>query len=83
MDFFGIGPGEVLLIIVIALIVLGPGKIVHFSREMGKMAHAFRKASSDLTAQITKELDVEEKSQNKTPPLPPETHVKPADPPST
>ncbi len=65
MDFFGIGPGELLLIIVIALIVFGPGKIVQISRELGKTVHAFRKASSELAAQVTKELESENKDHSK------------------
>jgi sec-independent protein translocase protein TatA len=83
MDFFNIGPGELLLIIVIALIVFGPGKIVSISRDLGKALHAFRKASSDLTAQITKEIDLEEKGQNEKSHLPPDTTVKPKEPPLT
>lgn len=68
MDFFDIGAGELLLILVIALIVMGPGKIIKFSQELGKMVHSFRKASSELNSQITRELDVEEEDQ----PSPPE-----------
>jgi TatA/E family protein of Tat protein translocase len=47
MDFFGIGPGELLLIVIIALMTFGPGKMVEASRQLGKMVRAFRKASSD------------------------------------
>jgi len=32
MDFFGIGPWEILLIIIVALIVVGPGKIPEIAR---------------------------------------------------
>ncbi len=61
MDFFGIGMGEILLILVIALIVWGPGRIVEIGRTLGKIVRTLRKASSDLTAQVTKELEKEEK----------------------
>ena len=64
MDFLGIGPGELLLILIIALIVFGPGKIVEVSRQLGKTVRAFRKASSELTAQVTKELESEEKDHS-------------------
>lgn len=56
MDFLDIGGGEILLILIIALIVLGPGKIVEIGRTLGKMMRAFKKATSDLTTQISKEL---------------------------
>ena len=65
MDFFGIGSGEVLLILVVALIVLGPGRIVEVGRTLGRIARTLKKASFDLTSQVTKELEIEEK---KTPP---------------
>lgn len=83
MDFLGIGPEEILLIVVIALIAFGPGRIVQISRDLGKMVHAFRKASSDLTTQITRELDLEGKDQDNTSHLPPEATVKPKEPPPT
>ncbi|MFC2002487.1 twin-arginine translocase TatA/TatE family subunit [Chloroflexota bacterium] len=63
MDFFGIGTGEVLLILIVALIVFGPGRIVEIGRTLGRMMHTLKKASSDLTAQVTKELDGEEKNR--------------------
>ena len=61
MDFFDIGPTELPLIPVVALIVFGPGKVVEISRDAGKALRAFKKASSDLTAQVSKELEIEEK----------------------
>ena len=67
MEFFGIGGGELLLILVIALILMGPGKIIKFSQELGKMVHSFRKASAELTTQITRELDMEAKNQSSPP----------------
>ena len=67
MDFLGIGGWEVLLILVIAVLVLGPEKIVEFGRTLGKMARTLKKATSDLTAQVTKEV----KEQEKKPPPPP------------
>lgn len=61
MDFFGIGGWELLLILVIAVIVMGPGKIVGVARTLGKITHALKKASSELTSQITKELEDKER----------------------
>ncbi len=62
MDFFGIGFAEVLLVLVVALIIWGPGKIIEIARMLGRMVRTLRKVSSDLTAQITKEIEGEEKS---------------------
>ncbi len=57
MDFFGIGGGEVILIILVALIVFGPGRMVEIARTLGKMVYKLKNMTSDLTTQITKEID--------------------------
>lgn len=62
MDFFGIGFGEILLILIIALIVLGPGKVPEMARTLGKIVRALRKATTDLTTAVTKEIETEEKT---------------------
>ena len=64
MDFVGIGMGEVLMILVIALIIWGPGRIAEVGRTLGKVMRTIRKASFDLTAQVTKELELEEKEDS-------------------
>ncbi|OGO19785.1 MAG: hypothetical protein A2144_13170 [Chloroflexi bacterium RBG_16_50_9] len=64
MEFFGMGLGEILLILVIVLVIWGPGKIVDAGRTMGKLARNFKKATADLTTQITSET--EEKKGNST-----------------
>ena len=63
MGFFGIGTGEVILILVVALIIWGPERVVEVGRTLGKMTRAFKRATFDLTSQVTKELDKEEKKQ--------------------
>jgi sec-independent protein translocase protein TatB len=61
MDFLSIGTGEVLMILLVALLVLGPNRVVEFARTMGKVMRTIKKASFDLTSTVTKELE-EEKS---------------------
>jgi len=61
MDFFSMGTGEILLILVIALIIWGPGRIVAIGRTLGKTVRTLRKASLDLTTQLGKELEAGEK----------------------
>jgi sec-independent protein translocase protein TatA len=62
MNFFDMGIGEILLILVVALIIWGPGKIPEIGRMLGRMVATLRKTSFDLTTQIKKELEEEEKS---------------------
>ncbi len=57
MGFSGIGIWEIVLIIVVALIVLGPGKIPEIARKLGKAVRAIRKASADLTTAVSREMN--------------------------
>ena len=61
MGFLDIGIGEILLILIVALIIWGPGRVVEVGRTLGRIVRTLRKASFDLTTQVTKELEAEEK----------------------
>jgi len=45
---FNIGPLELLIILVLALIILGPGKLPEVGSALGKTIREFRKAASDI-----------------------------------
>jgi len=62
MGFLDMGLPEILLILIVALIIWGPGKLPEIAKTLGKTIRSFRKATSDLTTTITKELDMEEKN---------------------
>lgn len=68
MDLFGMGMGEILLILVVALLIWGPGKLPEIARTLGKMVSTLRKASLDFTTQFKKELEEEEKKTSTPPP---------------
>ncbi len=57
MNFFNIGPMELILLLVLALIILGPRKLPEAAKGLGKAISEFRKASQDLTSGIARELD--------------------------
>ena len=61
MDFFGIGFGEVLLILIVALIIWGPKRLPEIARTLGRAVRTLRKATYDLTSAVTKEIDIQEK----------------------
>jgi len=60
MSFLDLGMGEILLVIVVALVIWGPDKLPEIVRKVGKVVNTLKKASSDLTAEIRKELEKEE-----------------------
>ena len=69
MPFPNIGPGELILILIIALVVLGPGKLPDVAQSLGKSVREFRKAATDITD--AGKLDVPPPSEQATPPAPP------------
>jgi sec-independent protein translocase protein TatA len=68
MDFFGIGPWEIFLILIVALLVIGPGKIPEIARTLGRTVRAIRKASAELTTAVTRELEAAEKAEKESAP---------------
>ena len=58
MTLFGIGPVELLIILALALVVLGPTKLPEAARSIAKVVGEFRRASQDVTAAVTRELDM-------------------------
>lgn len=59
MGFLGIGGWEILLILILALIIWGPGRLPEIARTLGKTVRALKKASFDLTNTVTKEIEKE------------------------
>jgi TatA/E family protein of Tat protein translocase len=50
MPFIGnIGAPELIIILIIALVILGPGKLPDVAQSLGKSVREFRKAATDLT----------------------------------
>jgi TatA/E family protein of Tat protein translocase len=45
---FNIGPGEIVLVLAIALLVLGPGKLPEVGASLGKTIREFRKNATDV-----------------------------------
>jgi sec-independent protein translocase protein TatB len=55
---FNLGMGELLLIFVVALIVLGPGRLPKLAQDLGKALREFRKAADDVKNQLTADESV-------------------------
>jgi len=49
MPFPNIGPGELILILIIALVLLGPGRLPDVAQSLGKSVREFRRAATDVT----------------------------------
>jgi Tat protein translocase TatB subunit len=53
---FNIGPQEMIVIFVVALIVLGPEKLPALGRTIGKGLAEFRRASAELRGSLEREM---------------------------
>ncbi|MCE2463558.1 MAG: twin-arginine translocase TatA/TatE family subunit [Dehalococcoidia bacterium] len=55
MNIFGIGMLEILIILIVALIILGPAKTVHMAKNAGRMMGEVRRAFTDLSRAVEEE----------------------------
>ena len=53
MPGLNIGPGEIILVLAIALLVLGPGRLPEVGASLGKTIREFRKNASDVQEAAT------------------------------
>jgi len=69
MDFMGVGSTELIIILVIAGIVLGPRRMARMALEFGKLVRNLRNYYVELTGDLNRELamlaEPEEQSQTR------------------
>lgn len=67
MDLFSsVGTQEILMILLVAIIIIGPVKIADFGKTMGKFTRNIKQTTTELTTNFNKELEqleVEEKGK--------------------
>lgn len=61
---FGIGMPELLLILAVALVVIGPKKLPDLAKSLGKALGEFKRATNDLKQSIEKDTGLDEVRQN-------------------
>jgi TatA/E family protein of Tat protein translocase len=59
MNILGMGPMEILLIVVLALIVFGPAKLPEMMGQVGKAIADFRRATSQLSDEFNRTIQAE------------------------
>ena len=50
---FGLGFGEIILVLVVALLVLGPEKLPKLAKQLGRGMREFRRAASEFQATLS------------------------------
>jgi sec-independent protein translocase protein TatB len=58
MDIFGIGGNELIVIILLAGIILGPERLARSAREIGKFVKNAKAYFTSLSSELRAELDV-------------------------
>lgn len=64
---FGIGMQELIIIVIIALLVVGPKKLPDVAKTLGKGFNEFRNALDGVTEDFKQTIQKEEKPQDKKP----------------
>ncbi|MHB8058519.1 MAG: TatA/E family twin arginine-targeting protein translocase [Desulfuromonadaceae bacterium] len=64
---FGIGMPEMIVILVIALIVIGPHKLPDLAKSLGKGLAEFKKASEDFQKNVQEESRKSDVNENEVP----------------
>jgi TatA/E family protein of Tat protein translocase len=83
MNFLGMGPMELMLILVLALIIFGPGKLPEIAGQVGKVVRDFRRTTSELSSEFSRtlSLEMEERRTTDAPAAAPaEAYAEPAPP---
>ena len=60
---FGIGLPELVIIIIVALLVVGPTKLPEVARSLGKALGEFRRMADDVKETIEQEMTIEEEKK--------------------
>lgn len=59
MNILGLGPGELMLIAVLGLIVFGPGRLPEIAAQLGKAVRDLRQSSADIRSEFQRSFTVD------------------------
>jgi sec-independent protein translocase protein TatA len=64
-----LGFGEILIILLLALVIFGPRRLPEIGKTVGKGLREFRRAASDLRSEIESDIDDEDEPPRVSPPV--------------
>ncbi len=66
---FGLGPTELIVILIIALVIFGPSRLPKVGQSVGQALKAFRDSTDKVQEEVQKSIDqADAKSESSTPP---------------
>ncbi len=57
---FGLGPTELIFILVIALIIFGPKRLPDIAKSIGKGVNSFKKAANSITDEVKSAAEMDD-----------------------
>jgi sec-independent protein translocase protein TatA len=63
MEIFGIGPLELMVIGVVAMLVFGPKKLPELGKTMGQATRSFKVAAQEFQNELSREIEKESTPQ--------------------
>ena len=58
MEFLNLGPFELLLVLIVAFLILGPERVAEVGNSLGRLTRQLRRTTSDLTREaLTREVE--------------------------
>ena len=76
MTMFNVGPMELIVILLVALLIVGPKRLPEVGRSIGKSLREFRRATEEVRSSFEASLD-DEGGEESTDPEPSERHASP------
>jgi len=64
MNIFGVGLPEVTVILILALLILGPKKLPELGKQLGKTLKSLKKASNEFQNEIDQVMNEEDKEES-------------------
>jgi sec-independent protein translocase protein TatA len=61
VDFLNVGPWELILVLIIAILVAGPQRMVEIARSLGRLSRQLRDLSREFTTALQAEVQAAEK----------------------
>ncbi len=61
---FNVGPGEIIIVATLALVLFGPKKLPELGKALGQGLGNFKKSLTDAQSELKTAMEVEDKSQN-------------------
>ncbi len=82
MEIFGVGPAELVLILIVVLIIFGPEQLPEIAKKIGGATNELRRGLDDISSEMNENLQAFQDLTDATKLLPAETKPPPPPPPS-